>query len=193
MKKIILTLAACIAAVSAFAQEKGQFSVGGMVGLSFNAATSKSDNGSVITKFNDSELTLSLTPEVCYFLEDNIKVGAKLGFVTGSGYNSLTVCPMAGYYLPLADKLYYAPEVSAGIHANFGSNMSSSAGFLFNLAIGNFEYRVLERLALSVNVLSFNLNTSGYKNSINGMDIKHSTVTTGLHFGSPSVGVLFYL
>lgn len=85
MKKLIVIAAALLFGASAFAQQKGDFFVGGSLGFSTGAYTYSdktidlNDNTSRERKSNHANgISFYITPEVGYFIMDNLKIGASV-------------------------------------------------------------------------------------------------------------------
>jgi hypothetical protein len=107
MKKLFTAFAFVLIASGAFAQfNQGRYLVGGSLG--FSAVTHKSDNGTTTTTTGKST-SFSLSPDVGYFVIDNLAVGASLSLATSSyksdgssdksNSSSVTIAPFVRYYL----------------------------------------------------------------------------------------------
>ena len=108
MKKVSMLILAICSAVAAFGQfEKGNFLVGGSIGLDLTTSKVKFDGNSQ-TDHKDTDF--SMDPMAAIFVIDNLAVGAALGFSSstykedGTDYKETTTEftfePMARYYLP---------------------------------------------------------------------------------------------
>ena len=110
MKKIFMTLAAAVVAVSASAQVW----VGGELGFSSNHV-----NGN-----DDSDKTFTIAPEIGYDLDENLSVAIKLGYsyagtrsIIGNDYNNVnayTINPYARYTFVKVGN--FSAFVDGGIH-----------------------------------------------------------------------------
>lgn len=85
MKRILVIAAALLFGASAFAQQKGDFFVGGNLGFGTGAYTysdktiNLDDNTSTERKSNHANgISFYVTPEVGYFIMDNLKIGASV-------------------------------------------------------------------------------------------------------------------
>jgi hypothetical protein len=107
MKRITTLLIALCAVASAYGQyEKGNFLVGGSIGMEFTTSKIKFDGNST-TDYKDTDF--SVDPMAAIFVINNLAVGGALGF-SSSTYKEdddykyvsteITIEPMARYYLP---------------------------------------------------------------------------------------------
>lgn len=178
MKKFTILL---IAAIGAFAttvnaQEKGDFYLGGTLGL---GVSSSGSNG-----YMHTSTAFNIAPEVGFFVIDNLKLGANLeyAYTSSSGVNSLVITPNVSYYLPIVDKLYYTPQVSIGGGMGFENGGYVDGVFYLSFNLLSLEYKATKNFALSMNLV----------------DIDYSMI--GGHYDSvyfhllnrPSVGVRYY-
>ena len=86
MKKLVLTIAIVLGAISVSAQEVGQFWVGGSLGV----MNTKPDEG-------DGSTTFKIMPEVGYQLSDNLGVALRLGYIDYDGPSEFSVEAFARY------------------------------------------------------------------------------------------------
>lgn len=174
MKKFTILLVAVLAmsAISASAQKKDDIYVGGTLGFSVSSISS---NG-----YRSSGASFSITPEVGFFVRDNIKVGASLAYSISGGTHTLLLMPNLAYYLPIVDKLYYTPQFSIG--GGFGAYSGYAAGaFALSLNIAALEYKPVENMAISMSLVNFDYTLMDSSN--------------GISFGfltSPTVGFRYY-
>ncbi len=126
MKKIILTIVALCAVFSAFAQEKGQMYLMPTLEFDFGKST-KYVLGDTEPSFYDPSFYIGA--EYGYFLSDAIRVGMFVGFDISSSKSSellknttylVSFNPNISYFLKLADKFYYAPEL--GVSYSIGKS-----------------------------------------------------------------------
>lgn len=207
MKKTIVAAALLLASVSAFAQSQGDFFVEGTFGLSAGSVkiTEKSGDNS-----NTSKSSLGTDFNIYlgggYFVMDNLKVGADLGYVLSNEGDTKTpvfaIAPNVAYYVELANNFYYVP--SFNVNALFGSqtysatvlgkNVSKSysyTGLGAALTFLGFEYRFNKSIALGVDFANLYCNSIKLKDKD---DNKKSTTTStfGVDFGTASVALRFY-
>lgn len=151
MKKFF-ALFLCLSALFAgnvVAQEKGDISVGGSLGLGI---TSVGEGNVSVTN-----LSFSLTPEFGYFVADNWRLGADLSFAINEGVSTFTVEPTLAYYVELVDKLYYTPEFRIG--GGFAANEDYTAGlFTFGLDLFALEFMPSDHFSISLSVVSMSYN-----------------------------------
>ena len=130
MKKALLSLAVLAMSTAALpAQEKGDFTVGGFIGVSGGTSTTTTSyqNNSNTTK--TPEITsLGFAPQFSYFVIDNLELSAGLEYDmskefydvdNGKNYFRTTNIAMftigANYYIPIVkDLLFYTPGVQFG-------------------------------------------------------------------------------
>lgn len=180
-KKLLTTLVAlfAISVSMVSAQQKGDFYVGGNLGLSTSSAIIQGESVTA-TEF-------AIQPNVGYFVADNLMVGLGIGYsVTGGdgATHLLTVGPKLSYFVPVCDKLYYTPSLDI-LFCYAASDGYGVPGFGLGLNIVGFEYRPTKRIGLSASVLSFDyamLSKEG---------ITLNTIDFGLTL-SPNIGLKFY-
>ncbi len=167
MKKILIIAAAFLVSATAFGQKKGDMYVGG--GLTLGAGTSSyttSYEGTSSTTKGSTPVTFSISPSFGYFLWDNIRVGGSLAYgvqAQPDSYSTHTfmVGPEAAYYLRLADKFYYTPELGlyGGLYADSthsGSTTTTTTwgAFSVGLSLAQVEFRPLGNIAFAVDVMN---------------------------------------
>ena len=141
------------------AQERGDYYVGGIVGLSASGSTvTWSDSYS-----SDSETTIgancSFGIEAGYFIDDRVKLG--LGFSysiqpkTGESISVSSLCGSIAYYKLLVKGLYYVPEFEIG--GAWRNEVSSGvklplSGVGIALSLFQVEFKPTEHFSASVNL-----------------------------------------
>lgn len=130
MKKLMFSAALMAASVlSLSAQEKGDFTVGGMIGVQggSNTLTMSYQNQSQNEK-TPGTTSLGFSPQFSYFVIDNLELSAGLEYnmnkefsetYNDKNYFNTTHIAMftigANYYIPvIKDKLFYTPGVQFG-------------------------------------------------------------------------------
>ncbi len=169
MKKIVLTLALSITcAIFAQAQtEKGTLLLGG--GAGFN---------SVKTGDADATNTISITPNVGFFLKENLALGGRVllnNSKTGDAdaENTIAVGPFVRYYfLPIGSNAKLMADAGFGLGSTNLPGESKSLTY-WSLAAGP-AFFLNERTALEV--------TFSY-NSVNIADFDDATNTLGVNVG----------
>ena len=137
MKKLFLFAAVIFASASYAQTEKGNWFAGSDLGLSYTSETTtpKYDG----TKGNKTtESTFKITPNVNYFVIDNLAVGLGLEYSTtkkeSSDENKFAIAPNATYFFPLSANL--APFVGAKVGYAMASAGSSDASKYNGLVFG---------------------------------------------------------
>ena len=139
-RKLALLTAALIASLSSLhAQQKGDFSVGGSLGIAYRSTRSTLIQQSAETNVGDPKVSddngpfqLAVSAEAGYFVTNNIRLTLTAGFsrrvenvlriedyVLEQTSKLTAVGPSIAFYLKLADKLYLVPEIG-GLYA-FGA------------------------------------------------------------------------
>lgn len=225
MKKALLSLAVLAMSTAALpAQEKGDFTVGGFIGVSggTSATTTSYQNNSNTTK--TPEITsLGFAPQFSYFVIDNLELSAGLeydmskefyGVDNGKNYFSTTNIAMftigANYYIPIVkDLLFYTPGVQFGFgggsiitpaqntdpnsNAAYSGTETTSLPFAFGFSadLGKFEFKPVEFLGISFNLLDFTVLYNTVKTPVPDYSISMTNFTAGFDYGM-SVGVKYY-
>ena len=139
MKKLFLFAAVIFASASYAQTEKGNWFAGSDLGLSYTSETTtpKYDG----TKGNKTtESTFKITPNVNYFVIDNLAVGLGLEYINSKAKgasdseNMFTIAPNATYFFPLSANL--APFVGAKVGYAMASAGSSDASKYNGLVFG---------------------------------------------------------
>lgn len=137
MKKLFLFAAVIFASASYAQTEKGNWFAGSDLGLSYSSETNtpKYDG----TKGNKTtQSTFKITPNVNYFVIDNLAVGLGLEYSTtkkeSSDENKFAIAPNATYFFPLSANL--APFVGAKVGYAMESAGSSDASKYNGLVFG---------------------------------------------------------
>ena len=174
MRKITFLFVAIMAfsVLTVSAQKQKQMYVGGSLGFGISLVGS---NG-----YNSTSASFGISPEFGYFVCDNVKVGAELGYGISGGTHSFVITPNVAYYLRIVDKLHYTPQFSIG--GGFGASSGYTAGaFALSFNLASLEYKPVEKMAISMNLVNLNyVNMEGVSNF-------------GFYFlTSPSIGFRYY-
>ena len=185
MKKLTICLMAILATsiFSISAQTKGEMYVGGSVGLGTTSVISGSNSATGVS-FN-------IAPEFGYFVIDNLKVGASVSYGVESGSpatHTISVMPNLAYYVRLCDKFYYTPGLSVGFVCGISEGISMP-GFGLGLSLGSFEFRPIEKLGVSFNVLSFEYALLTYRSDYGNVNMNGIDFRLG---ATPSIGLKYY-
>ena len=214
MKRIIVLAAAFVFGCTAMtAQNKGDMSVGGILGFSAGSTKTNVTSHSTTVKGDSTPSTFSfeISGEFGYFFADNWKIGAALEYgLTAQPttkdddkwlkdrVNLVAIGPTISYYLRITDKFYYTPAF--GIFCtvgNYKSALSHSvthkqacAGFAMGLQIGSFEFKPAPRWGIAVNMVDFSFSDTKIKED---SDNYAWNMGTSFSLGiKPSVGINYY-
>lgn len=161
---------ACLVGIASFAQKKGDMLVSGSFMADFGIyKTSSSIKENSASEFSPFSSEYSIDAGYGCFVADNVRLGARLSVPIYSYPTikdgdkwlkdrviSVDVVPHVAYYLKLADKFYYTPEVGAVF--SWGRTKSqwdpsetivtpiTAWGVYINLIA--FEYKVTDNIAL---------------------------------------------
>lgn len=127
MKRNLFIAMACLVGIASFAQKKGGMLVSGSFTADFGLyKTSSSNRENPASEFKPISAEYYFEAGYGYFVADNVRVGAYLSVPYYSYPTvkdgdkwlkdkviSVDVTPHVAYYLKLADKFYYTPEVGA--------------------------------------------------------------------------------
>jgi hypothetical protein len=159
MKKSFSILLLCATASIAHAQspiKAGTVALGGSINYSHNGEEVNSSSGSSSYTSNSRNNTLTLSPELSYFVADNLSVGINANYIiqeasyknSGSSttsyrdYTSLRVGPFVRYYKMLNDQFGFTGTLGAGYEhdsqpgVNFNSPDIKANGFYAALTPG---------------------------------------------------------
>ena len=225
MKKALLSLAVLAMSTAALpAQEKGDFTVGGFIGVSggTSARTTSYQNNTNTTK--TPEITsLGFAPQFSYFVIDNLELSAGLEYDMSKefydvdndkNYFSTTNIAMftigANYYIPIVkDLLFYTPGVQfrfgggsiitpaqntdPNSNAAYSGTETTSLPFAFGFSadLGKFEFKPVEFLGISFNLLDFTVLYNTVKTPVPDYSMSMTNFTAGFDYGM-SVGVKYY-
>lgn len=132
MKKSIFTIVAIMLTATAFAQftKQGTFLIGGSSkGLSFLAEKSKFGNGDF--QDGDKVTSFSISPQVGYFIINNLSVGAGVDFATRTEkFDDLKFTSSSLFFLPFVR--YYFDKFYAEGEYGFGRSKFDSEGEVIN-------------------------------------------------------------
>jgi hypothetical protein len=214
MKRILLVVATLLVCVSLSAQNKGEMFIAPTIGASFGSQNSKFFDG-VNTTTDKKPMTTSLSGqgEFGYFVANNLRLAFDLGVSFSTTPNaqigsrwlrsntvSFMLNPNVAYYVRLADRLYYTPEI--GVFYEFGFNKEdlttsttdntrySGWGLYTNLLA--LEYRVNQKIAIGVIIGGLDYSSMREKsNDVPNVYSDHRQFVLDLN--SASVSVYFYL
>lgn len=168
MKKIVLTLAlAFTCAIFAQAQtEKGTLLLGGDADF-----TSTSFGGASTTSYG-------ISPNIGYFVAENIAVGARVGINGGESTTSYSITPFGRYYfLPIGSNAKLFGDASVGFQ---GSSVAGSKGSTVIGVQAGPAFFLNPNTALEVTARFASISTSGASKSVTEFGLR---VGFQIHFG----------
>lgn len=218
MKKVILFAAALLVCGAMSAQQKGDMSVSGTIGVSggssrtsikVNTTTNKGDRVPNDAQFN-------FGAEFGYFLFDNFKLSIGMGYGLTSTptvqdkddkwlkdhQNVFTIGPSVAYYVKIVDGLYYTPEV--GFYGAFGNYKEKTtdatvktkfSGFALGINFAAVEFRPLDHFGFAASLFSLQYANLKHTDEDKALDIKTTTRVSnvGVNFIlNPTVCVRYY-
>ncbi len=209
MKKIMVLLLLCAASLGTYAQEKGDKLLSTSVGVNLTRAKLYQDD-KAIQKF-DPELTLNLSLGIHGFVANNFRFGLEGACTLKKGSEgdfyqrtkSALLGPVFAYYVKLADKFHYVPQLGVYyIHTNFTSKSNITGDYVmygssyelekngigFEIQPLRFEVRPNKHLGLSMGVFNISFIDLIQKN-------ENQYKTTGFVFDlgiNPEVGMQIY-
>lgn len=170
MKKNLLLAVAMLIGVVSFAQNKGDMFVSGNFSIDCGTyTTSTSLDGYSSSKKSNFDTSITLGADFGYFIADNVRLGLTLwapftsspidevdGKTLKSKSAILEITPNVAYYIKLADRFYYTPELGASLSwgkikndislTETESTPVSTWGIYTNLV--SFEYKVSDRFSI---------------------------------------------
>ena len=193
MKKIVLFSIAMLMSVASFAQKKGDMYVAGSFATEFGSyAMSSSADGYATSEKTPFGTSFEIGGDYAYFVADNVRLGLGASFpfssspiekVDGKWLKDKTAdfyfSPDVAYYVKLADKFYYTPEIGmlfewSRIRTQLSPSLTESTsistwgGYINLLA---FEFQVSERIAIGITVGGIAAYSSVY--TYNDSDVKY--------------------
>jgi len=176
IKKLFLTILFTTSVLCLNAQKKGDFSLGLSAGISYTDATSLSkttisgntDNNSVYS------FGVSASPEIGYFIVDNLKISLSGGYALQSERKEGTyggvepkmstgvfaIGPSVSYYLKVARGLYFTPEI--GAFYAFGTTKQRDISLIISGSAGDPQNRTA-----TVGISDFSTELHGFELAAN--------------------------
>ena len=186
MKRLVLFAVAMFIGLASFAQKKGDMFISGSISADFGTqTTSLSDGGHSTSVSMPLPTRIGFGVEYGYFVVDNLKLGMSMSVpltstpveeVDGKWLkdkaSGFAINPNVAYYVRLADRFYYTPEV--GVSVNFGSlkeQLSKSEtyktpfwGWDVYANLLALEFRVSEKIAIGAIVSGISYGSAIYTN-----------------------------
>lgn len=212
MKQYLLAIAALFTSVALFAQAKGEKYIALSGGASFGNGLVESYDGSKVTNSsNPLDTKFFIMGELGYFVAKNFRLALGVGVpytstpTTKSGNTWLyskviafQINPNIAYYVRLADRFYYTPEV--GFSYNIGNYLEEMiAGSAMTLKLRGWtvytnlfalEYRVSPKVAISTSIGTISYSKNKYTAKGTTAYIKEGLFNYG--FNDATVSVRFY-
>ena len=176
IKKLFLTILFTTSVLCLNAQKKGDFSLGLSAGISYTDATTLSkttisgntDNNSVYS------FGVSASPEIGYFIVDNLKISLSGGYALQSERKEGTyggvepkmstgvfaIGPSVSYYLKIARGLYFTPEI--GAFYAFGTTKQRDISLIFSGSAGDPQ-----NITATVGISDFSTELHGFELAAN--------------------------
>ena len=176
IKKLFLTILFTTSVLCLNAQKKGDFSLGLSAGISYTDATTLSkttisgntDNNSVYS------FGVSASPEIGYFIVDNLKISLSGGYALQSERKEGTyggvepkmstgvfaIGPSVSYYLKVARGLYFTPEI--GAFYAFGTTKQRDISLIFTGSAGDPQ-----NITATVGISDFSTELHGFELAAN--------------------------
>ena len=212
MKKIMLFAVAMLIGVVSFAQKKGEMYVAGSISADFGTQKSILSDGSYSTSASQPlSSSFSFGAEYGYFVADNLRLAMYMAVpmswspeeeVDGKWLkdkaSAFAINPNVAYYVRLADRFYYTPEV--GVSFDFGSlkeELTKSEtyttpfwGWNVYANLLALEFRVSERIAIGALVGGISYGSTIYTDKES--EAKLASNQFNFDFNNSSVQFRFY-
>lgn len=197
------------------AQEKGDFAVGGIIGVQGGSvSTSISSSGTTSSTSAPSATKFTFNPTFSYFVINNLELSAGLdydmnktfsGEKDGKNYFDFTHIALfqlgAHYYVPLIKGvLFYTPGFNIGFGGgsyveNVGPNAKTTTKVPFalgcDLNFAKFELKITKNVGLSFNLLDLGISYTSIDTGNKNIKAATTDVSAGLNYGA-SIGARYY-
>lgn len=216
MKKILFIIALAAASFTVSAQNKGDMSVGGILGVSgggANVTTSFSGNSTTVK--SPGTTSLEFSPEFNYFVIDRLELSAGLNYTmtreqistTSDGANLFQTTNVAmfaigaNYFIPLfGSNFYYTPGLRLGFgggsvasQTSLNSKSTMKIPFVFStdLEFATFEFKPVDFLGISFTLLDVSIACYNMDTGSDNVKMSSTSYRAGLNYGT-SIGVKYY-
>ena len=212
MKKLCLVVVSTLISIAATAQNKGEMYFAASIGASFGSQTSELYTGGLSTTAREPLGTsVSAQLEFAYFVANNFRLSLALGvpFTSsptakdGSSWLytktvSFQINPNIAYYVRLADRFYYTPELGFSYEiGSYKEDQTANVSYNANLSgwdvyahLLAFEFRATQRFALGVMVGSLSYANAKIKDRTS--DAYLGTGQFRFNFNSGGIAARFY-
>lgn len=214
MRKLVLLVGLVALSIGAFAQSKGEMYVLTTGHVSFGNVKEQSfNNNGMVTNTTKQPLTTYLRFDAGfgYFVANNFRLELGLGAYyekhpreqwsgntwLSNTYRGFCVCPSLSYYVRLAERFYYTPEI--GVNFIFGKYSYDESynktwncpyrGFSLYANLLAFSYRVGPHFALFVALGELDYGQRSYYDE---GKVFYSGNTTAIYLNSALVSAHFY-
>lgn len=176
IKKLFLTTLFTTSVLCLHAQKKGDFSLGLSAGISYTDATALSKTTMSRNTDNNSVYSfgVSASPEIGYFIVDNLKISLSGGYALQSERKEGTyggvepkmstgvfaIGPSVSYYVKVARGLYFTPEI--GAFYAFGTTKQRDISLVFSGSAGD-----LQNITATVGISDFSTELHGFELAAN--------------------------
>lgn len=176
IRKLFLTILFTTSVLCLNAQKKGDFSLGLSAGISYTDATTLSKTTMSGNTDNNSVYSfgVSASPEIGYFIVDNLKISLSGGYALQSERKEGTyggvepkmstgvfaIGPSVSYYLKVARGLYLTPEI--GAFYAFGTTEQRDISLIFSGSAGDPQSRTA-----TVGISDFSTELHGFELAAN--------------------------
>ena len=176
IKKLFLTIIFTTSVLCLNAQKKGDFSLGLSAGISYTDATALSKTTMSGNTDNNSVYSfgVSASPEIGYFIVDNLKISLSGGYALQSERKEGTyggvepkmstgvfaIGPSVSYYLKIARGLYFTPEI--GAFYAFGTTKQRDISLIFSGSAGDPQ-----NITATVGISDFSTELHGFELAAN--------------------------
>lgn len=176
IRKLFLTILFTTSVLCLNAQKKGDYSLGLSAGISYIDATTLSKTTISGNTNNNSVYSfgVSASPEIGYFIVDNLKISLSGGYALQSERKEGTyggvepkmstgvfaIGPSISYYLKVARGLYFTPEI--GAFYAFGTTKQRDISLIFSGSAGDTQNRTA-----TVGITDFSTELHGFELAAN--------------------------
>lgn len=212
MKKVGLLLAIMLVSMASFAQTKGEMFIAGTISADFGTQKATLSEGGFSTSASQPlSSSFSIGAEYGYFVADNLRLTLAIAAPFSSSpteevdgkwlkdkASSFAINPNVAYYVRLADRFYYTPEI--GVSFNFGSlkeQLTKSEtyttpfwGWDVYVNLLALEFRVSEKIAIGAVVSGLSYGSGIYTNK--DTEAKYAVNQLNFDFNNSSVHFRFY-
>ena len=212
MKKIIFLSITLLIGIASSAQTKGEKYISGHLSASCGTQTTTLSKGAYSTSTTQpSDATFEIGAEIGYFVSDKIRVSMSIisPFTSSPSDKDgdkwlkdktfgLELSPSAAYYIKLADRFYYTPEIAGSYgFGSYKNEISSSElynlkynGWSVSLYYAAFEFRVNDKFAVGAAVGGLNYASLSISDKDTNQSVKNNQFS--FKFNSADISLKLY-